>query len=89
MSPHPKKEHSVQTIDPYRLFDSRPIYSHVATSNGPCRIVATAGQVGADLNRVVPKDIDEQVALAMKNLGRCLEAAGATVTDIVSQSTPV
>jgi len=82
MSPYPKKEDSVQTIDPHRLWDSRPVFSHVATSTGPCRIVATAGQVGADHNRVVPKDIDTQIALAMKNLRRCLEAAGATVTDV-------
>ncbi|KIX02807.1 uncharacterized protein Z518_08750 [Rhinocladiella mackenziei CBS 650.93] len=82
MSPYSKKEDSVQTIDPYRLFDSRPVFSHAATSTGPCRIVATAGQVGADENRVVPQDVDEQMALAMKNLGRCLEAAGATVTDV-------
>lgn len=82
MAPQPKKVASVHTIDPYRLFDSRPVFSHAATTTGPCRIVATAGQVGADENRVVPKDIDEQIALAMKNLGRCLEAAGASVTDV-------
>ncbi|EXJ68810.1 uncharacterized protein A1O5_07741 [Cladophialophora psammophila CBS 110553] len=82
MAPDPKTAPSVQTLDPHRTFDSRPIFSHVASSSGPCRIVATAGQVGADHNRVVPKDIDEQIALAMKNLGRCLEAAGAKVTDV-------
>lgn len=73
---------SVHTIDPHLLFDSRPIYSHAATTAGPCRIVATAGQVGCDHNRVFPEDIEEQLSLAMKNLGRALEAAGATVTDI-------
>jgi monoamine oxidase len=73
---------SVATIDPYRLSDSRPVYSHVATSTGPSRIVATAGQVGADEHGAVPADVDEQIALAIKNLGRCLEAAGATVTDV-------
>ncbi|KAJ9502280.1 hypothetical protein H2202_002345 [Exophiala xenobiotica] len=82
MSPQSKKEPSVHTIDPHALFDSRPVFSHVATSTGPARVVATAGQVGADETGMVPKDIDEQIALAMKNLGRCLEAAGATVTDV-------
>lgn len=82
MSPYTKAAPSVQTIDPYQLFDSRPIYSHAATTNGPCRIVATAGQVGCDENRVFPTDVEEQVILALKNLGRALEAAGATVTDI-------
>ncbi|KAJ9628218.1 hypothetical protein H2204_009478 [Knufia peltigerae] len=73
---------SVHTIDPHRLFDSRPVFSHVATSTGASRVVATAGQVGADESGRVPKDIDEQIALAMTNLGRCLEAAGAKVTDV-------
>lgn len=82
MSPDSKREPSVHTIDPHRLFDSRPVFSHVATSTGPSRIVATAGQVGADENGKVPEDLDEQIALAMRNLGRCLEAAGATVTDV-------
>lgn len=82
-SPYGKKPApSVDTIDPYMLYDSRPIYSHAATTAGPCRIVATAGQVGCDHNRVFPADIEDQLSLAMKNLGRALEAAGATVTDI-------
>ena len=82
MSPYAKAAPSVQTIDPYQLFDSRPIYSHASTTNGPCRIVATAGQVGCDENRVFPTDVEEQVILALKNLRRALEAAGATITDI-------
>ncbi|EXJ91270.1 hypothetical protein A1O1_04380 [Capronia coronata CBS 617.96] len=86
MSPLPSKDkrdgNSVYTIDPYRLFDSRPTFSHVTSSTGPCRIVSTAGQVGADRNGVVPQDIDQQIALAFQNLARCLEAAGAKVTDI-------
>ncbi|KAI1627832.1 putative mao-B [Exophiala viscosa] len=82
MAPDSKPQASVHTIDPYRLFDSRPVFSHVATSTGPTRIVATAGQVGADEHGKVPKDIDEQIDLAMRNLGRCLEAAGATPADV-------
>jgi monoamine oxidase len=82
MSPPPKTSPSVHTIDPYGLFDSRPIFSHAATTNGPCRIVATAGQIGIDENKVVPDDLDDQIALAMKNLGRALEAAGANVSDV-------
>ena len=82
MSPPSKPAPSVTTHDPHRLWDSRPIFSHVASSTGPCRIVATAGQVGADAHRVVPADIDSQIALAFQNLTRCLEAAGAKVTDV-------
>lgn len=82
MSPYGKPPPSVTTHDPHHTFDSRPIFSHVASSSGPSRIVATAGQVGADHNRNVPADPDLQIALAFKNLSRCLEAAGATVTDV-------
>ncbi len=82
MSPHAKPPPSVTTHDPHHTFDSRPIFSHVASSSGPTRIVATAGQVGADHNGVVPSDLDEQIGLAFKNLSRCLEAAGAGVTDV-------
>lgn len=73
----------VQTIDPHKLFDSRPTFSHVATSTGPSRIIITAGQIGADENGVVPESLDAQIALAFENLGRCLEAAGAKVTDVI------
>lgn len=83
MAPPKQTSSTVQTIDPHRLFDSRPTFSHVATSTGNSRIVITAGQVGADSNGVVPKSLDEQIALAFENLHRCLEAAGANVTDII------
>lgn len=63
--------------------ESRPTFSHVGTSTGPSRIIITAGQVGADENGIVPASLDDQIALAFENLGRCLEAAGATVSDII------
>lgn len=78
-----KPPSAVKTIDPYKLFDSRPTFSHVSTSTGPSRIILTAGQVGADVHGVVPKSIDAQIALAFENLTRCLEAAGASVTDVL------
>ncbi|KAH8805489.1 putative mao-B [Xylogone sp. PMI_703] len=74
---------SAHTIDPLGLFDSRPTFSHVSTSTGPSRIITTAGQVGADENGVVPKSIEAQIELAFVNLRRCLEAAGASVHDIL------
>jgi monoamine oxidase len=74
---------SAQTLDPYGLFETRPTFSHVATSTGPSRIITTAGQVGADKNGKVPADYDAQIELAFKNLSRCLEAAGASVRDVI------
>ncbi|OAA55298.1 Amine oxidase [Niveomyces insectorum RCEF 264] len=74
---------TVVTTDPYRLFESRPTFSHAASVLGPSRVVMTAGQVGADENGVVPADVTDQIRLAFANLKRCLEATGATVKDIV------
>ncbi|EXJ63422.1 uncharacterized protein A1O5_11471 [Cladophialophora psammophila CBS 110553] len=45
-------------------------------------MVATAGQVGCDENRVFPEDLNDQIILAMENLARALEAAGASVKDV-------
>lgn len=83
MAPSDTPFKSTKTLDPFGLFDSKPTFSHVTTSTGPCRIITTAGQVGADENGVVPKKIDDQYELAFINLRRCLEAAGAAVTDIM------
>lgn len=81
MSPSPKP--NVLTVDPHGLFDSRPSFSHVASSLGPARLVTIAGQVGADENGVVPSDLDEQIGFAFANLKQCLAAAGASVGDIL------
>jgi len=83
MAPPLKPETSALTLDPYALFETRPTFSHVATSTGPSRIITTAGQVGADKNAKVPEDYDEQIELAFTNLSRCLEAGGASVKDVI------
>lgn len=83
MVPFPENGNAVQNIDPFGLFESRPTFSHVSTSTGPSRIITTAGQVGADKDGVVPVSIEDQIALAFTNLRRCLEAAGASVADVM------
>jgi monoamine oxidase len=83
MSTKMKPLKEVETIDPHGLFDSRPTFSHVSTSTGPSRIITTAGEVGAGPNGKIPADYDEQIALAFKNLRRSLEAAGASVKNIM------
>lgn len=70
------------TFNPYKIRGS-PFYSHVGQSDGPSNIVITAGQIGARPDGTVPSDIDEQIQQAFINLGRCLEAAGARVEDIL------
>jgi monoamine oxidase len=54
----------------------------VATTAASSRIIATAGQVGVDQEGVFPQNPDDQIALAIANLRRCLEAAGATPQDV-------
>jgi monoamine oxidase len=83
MLPITKPSKDVETFDPHHLFDSRPTFSHVTTTTEPSRIIATAGQVGVDTNGVVPTDYDAQIALAFSNLRRALEAAGASVKNIM------
>ncbi|KAI9738142.1 MAG: hypothetical protein M1818_005571 [Claussenomyces sp. TS43310] len=73
----------VRTIEPPSLRDTRPIYSHVATVNSPTKLIYTAGQIGIEKSGQIPKDYEEQVQLALKNLGVCLKSAGATVKDII------
>jgi monoamine oxidase len=80
MGPDSKGGNNVLTYEPHKLPVS--MFSHVTTTNNPCRILTTAGLVGADENGDVPVDIDEQIALAIKSLRQCLEAAGARVCDV-------
>lgn len=83
MAPEPPNPPFGATIlKPYKIPQS-PFYSHVATSTGPVRIVITAGEVGTKPDGTVPSDVDEQVRQAISNLGRCLEAAGARVEDVL------
>lgn len=82
MSPDARSRASVRTIDPYGVWQSGPIFSHAATTTGPVRIVATAGQVGVDQNGVIIKDPETQIEQAFQNLHRALEAAGARVEDV-------
>ena len=76
MAPH------VTTLDPKAVMDCRPYYSPVSTTQGPVKLIYTAGQVGRDKNGVVPDTYEKEVELAFQNLGDCLLAAGATAADI-------
>src|SRR6201996_2089794 len=82
MSPTTKRGPSVLSINPHGVWHSGPIFSHVTTTTGPVRIVATAGQVGVDDKGIVIKDPEAQIEQAFQNLRRCLEAAGARVQDV-------
>ena len=82
MSPYSNSVPSLHHINPPELYEPLSYYSHALSTTGACRLIATAGQVGCDENKAFPEDLTEQIALAMENLGRALEAAGATIQDV-------
>lgn len=60
-----------------------PLYHHVAIATGT-RIVTVAGQVAWDADgNLVASDLAGQVAQVIRNVAKCLEAAGATFADVV------
>jgi monoamine oxidase len=77
------KSLEVQNHDPKPMFDPRPLFSHVVTASGDMKVVWTAGQVGLDENGKVASTYEGQVTQAVENISRCLEAAGASVKDVV------
>lgn len=70
------------TSNPHNMRTS-PFYSHVAQSMGSVNIVTPAGQIGIRADGSIPTEPIEQIKQALANLGRCLEAAGASVIDLV------
>ncbi|RDW72944.1 amine oxidase-9 [Coleophoma cylindrospora] len=73
----------IKTLDPRGISASGPIFSHVATSQGPTKLIYTSGQVGTDSEGNVPSSYEKQVDNAFRNLAECLNAAGAGVADII------
>jgi 2-iminobutanoate/2-iminopropanoate deaminase len=58
-------------------------YSHQIEVVGAQRWLVMAGQVGRTTEGIVPEDPIEQVAAALENVRRNLQAAGMDVTDLV------
>lgn len=70
-----------QVIQPQGLAVPKAPYSPVVVSGD---LVYTAGQVGMDESGApVSDDFAEQTHQTLRNLGRCLEAAGCTYADVV------
>jgi enamine deaminase RidA (YjgF/YER057c/UK114 family) len=71
-----------------RMQDGKPAYSHVVTVTGTGKLIFVAGQLGrgADGN-IVAGGMRAQLEQTFKNLGACLDAAGATWADVVKTNT--
>src|SRR5437667_3284219 len=74
-----------------RMQQGRPAYSHVVTVNGPGKTIDIAGQLARSLegNIVGPGDMRAQLEQTFKNLEACLQAAGASWSDVVKTNTYV
>ena len=58
-------------------------YSHQIEISGPQRQLVIAGQIGMRADGEVPEDAIDQLAAALDNVERNLEAAGMELSDIV------
>jgi len=69
-------------IQPADMADPRPRYTHAWRVNDT---IYVAGQLATDAqgNLVAPNDIRGQARAAFQNIARVLEAAGASLSDVV------
>ena len=69
----------------------QPAYTHVVTVSGTGRMIFVAGQLArdADGNCLGKGDMRAQIQQVGENIKTCLEAAGATLADIVKTNTYV
>jgi 2-iminobutanoate/2-iminopropanoate deaminase len=58
-------------------------YAHQIEITGPQRQLVIAGQIGMRADGEVPEDAIDQLAAALDNVERNLEAAGMEISDIV------
>jgi len=66
-----------------------PAYTHVVTVSGTGKMIFVAGQLARDANGncVGKGDMRAQIQQVGENIKACLEAAGATLADIVKTNT--
>ena len=74
-----------------RMMGGQPAYTHVVTVSGTGRQIFVAGQLARDAhgNCVGKGDMRAQIQQVGENIKACLEAAGATLADIVKTNTYV
>ena len=74
-----------------RMMNGQPAYTQAVTVSGTGRQIFVAGQLArdADGNCVGRGDMRAQIQQVGENIKACLEAAGATLADIVKTNTYV
>ena len=78
-----------RTVMPPSIAPPAAMYAHAVLSDGPGRLLHTAGVIPIAPDGSVPAAIGAQAGVVWSNIGVILEAAGMTVTDIVSVTTYV
>jgi enamine deaminase RidA (YjgF/YER057c/UK114 family) len=64
-------------------------YAHAVLSEGPARLLHTAGVVPTRPDGTVPDGLAEQAAVVWESIAAILSEAGMAITDIVSMTTYV
>jgi reactive intermediate/imine deaminase len=82
------------SIQPSKMFvrgGVAPLYSHVMSVEGGQRMIFISGQVARDSNgeTVGIGDLGAQMTQVCENIKVCLEAAGASLSDLVKTTTYV
>lgn len=74
-----------------RMVGDKPAYTQVVTVSGAGKMIFVAGQLARDKDGkcVGPGDMRAQIQQVGENIKTCLEAAGATLADIVKTNTYV
>lgn len=75
-----------RTFNPANVPAPPPTYNHVATTvlATSSELITLAGQVGKDAQTgEIPGDFVSQAKIAYRNVQACLEAAGASLRDII------
>jgi 2-iminobutanoate/2-iminopropanoate deaminase len=78
-----------RVIAPDGIAPPAATYAHAVLSEGPARVLHTAGVVPVRPDGGVPDDLGEQAATVWENIGAILVAAGMGAADIVSMTTYV
>ena len=78
----------IEHINPPGIMRAATTYSHVVKVRGATHIVV-AGQVAMDKEgRIVGiRDIEKQTHQVLRNIQTCLEAAGASMRNVISRTT--
>lgn len=74
-----------QNINPSTVRSPPASYSHVRVTplGAGSNLITIAGQVGVNPDGSIPESASEQSEIALRNVVKCLTAAGATVEDVV------